>query len=358
MGSLEPTPAKKKQRTEYRQWTQRERDPTEVFVDIPKDNRIAVFVQFVEIYNDLAYDLLEEEPTSVQGRAKGPQARLVRPDATKSMYVFGATEVEVRTADEVFELWIKGLNKKRIAATLMNSESSRSHTIFIIKLVQAPVSMELQRSKELIRITQLNLVDLAGCEQQKKTGANGDLLKEASSINQSLGVLRQCVAALRENQVNPHGNKSVPFRDSKLTHLFKSFFEGRGRVKMVVCVNPRPEDSVQTLEVMKFAEKTQQIEINLFQQPKSSTSSGGNISPANSIDSDSFDLPDCLTADVDDEVAIIAILRLVEEGSKEMERLRKLRSEALKQLRQNSRQSNEEELTLKTRLTSSFSVSI
>ena len=38
----------------------------------------------------------------------------------------------------------------------------------------------------------------------------------------------------------------VPYRDSKLTNLFKNYFEGEGKVRMVVCVNPKCEDYDET----------------------------------------------------------------------------------------------------------------
>ena len=34
----------------------------------------------------------------------------------------------------------------------------------------------------------------------------------------------------------------VPYRDSKLTHLFKNYFDGEGKVRMIVCVSPKAED--------------------------------------------------------------------------------------------------------------------
>lgn len=39
----------------------------------------------------------------------------------------------------------------------------------------------------------------------------------------------------------------VPYRDSKVTHLFKNYFDGEGKVKMVVCVNPKAEDYEETV---------------------------------------------------------------------------------------------------------------
>lgn len=53
--------------------------------------------------------------------------------------------------------------------------------------------------------------------------------------------LRSCLEYLRENQ-KTGGNKMIPYRESKLTHLFKNYFEGEGQVRMIVCVNPQMAD--------------------------------------------------------------------------------------------------------------------
>eukprot|EP00074_Homo_sapiens_P068822 XP_011520542.1 kinesin-like protein KIF23 isoform X9 [Homo sapiens] len=72
--------------------------------------------------------------------------------------------------------------------------------------------------------------------------------------------LRTCMDVLRENQM--YGtNKMVPYRDSKLTHLFKNYFDGEGKVRMIVCVNPKAEDYEENLQVMRFAEVTQEVEV-------------------------------------------------------------------------------------------------
>lgn len=68
--------------------------------------------------------------------------------------------------------------------------------------------------------------------------------------------LRSCIEKLRENQKT---NKSgaVPYRNSKITHLFRNFFEGQGAVRMIVCINPRAADFDETVNVLQFAELTQ-----------------------------------------------------------------------------------------------------
>jgi kinesin family protein 3/17 len=73
-------------------------------------------------------------------------------------------------------LFFIGLSFRTIAATLMNAESSRSHSIFTIIIEMSTVDKD--SGKEIIKAGKLNLVDLAGSERQKKTGATGAQLKE------------------------------------------------------------------------------------------------------------------------------------------------------------------------------------
>ena len=55
------------------------------------------------------------------------------------MYVSGAVEVEVKSTEEAFEVLCRGQKKRRVAHTQLNQESSRSHSVFTIRLVQAPL---------------------------------------------------------------------------------------------------------------------------------------------------------------------------------------------------------------------------
>ncbi|KAJ8344424.1 hypothetical protein SKAU_G00317530 [Synaphobranchus kaupii] len=153
--------------------------------------------------------------------------------------------------------------KRRIANTQLNRESSRSHSVFIIKLAQAPLDADgdnILQDKDQVNVSQVCLVDLAGSERTSRTQAQGSRLREAGNINQSLMTLRTCIEVLRENQMCGT-NKMVPYRDSKITHLFKNYFDGEGKVRMVVCVNPKADDYEETMLVMRFAEMTQEVEV-------------------------------------------------------------------------------------------------
>ena len=79
----------------------------------------------------------------------------------------------------------RGFGRRSVAATQMNAESSRSHSIFTI-IIEVSQTVD---GKDAFRAGKLNLVDLAGSERQSKTGATGARLKEGSQINLSLSAL-------------------------------------------------------------------------------------------------------------------------------------------------------------------------
>uniref|UniRef100_A0A671SUF7 Kinesin-like protein n=1 Tax=Sinocyclocheilus anshuiensis TaxID=1608454 RepID=A0A671SUF7_9TELE len=229
---------------------------------VDEDSSYSVFVSYIEIYNNYIYDLLEETPIDPI-KPKPPQSKILREDQNHNMYVAGCTEVEVKSTEEAFEVFWRGQKKRRIANTQLNRESSRSHSVFIIKLAQAPLDADgdnVLQDKNQVNVSQLCLVDLAGSERTSRTRAEGSRLREAGNINQSLMTLRTCIEVLRENQMCGT-NKMVPYRDSKVTHLFKNYFDGEGKVRMVVCVNPKADDYEETLLVMRFAEMTQEVEV-------------------------------------------------------------------------------------------------
>lgn len=226
---------------------------------INEDNQYAVFISYVEIYNNSVFDLLEDGPPV----SRNLPVKIIREDGAHNMYVHGVTEKEIKSADEAFDAFYLGMKRKRMAHTSLNAESSRSHSVFTIRLVQAPVDElgeTVIQNKKFLSISQLSLVDLAGSERTNRTKNTGVRLREAGNINKSLMTLRTCLEVLRENQKNSTTNMA-PYRESKITHLFKNFFEGEGQVRMIVCCNPRIDDYDEIVQVMRFAEMAAEVQI-------------------------------------------------------------------------------------------------
>ncbi|CAH8503697.1 unnamed protein product [Heterobilharzia americana] len=247
-----------------------ERNCESTSVEVPWKSLFAVFVSFIEVYNNNIYDLLQDV-SDIPGR--NLTTRILREDTHRNVYVHGGVEVEVKSPEEALDVFCTGQKRRRVGQTALNLESSRSHCVFNIRLVRTGYDVkynEAVQDKESVIISQLCLVDLAGSERTSRSGTQGNRLKEASNINNSLMNLRKCIKALRDIQTNgirSRGNATtpggqtrvVPYRDARLTYLFKNFFEGDGRVAMLVCVHQAPEEYEETMHVLKFAETSQEV---------------------------------------------------------------------------------------------------
>lgn len=239
--------------------------------DLDHDYNYSIFVSYVENYNKYIYDLLDEvQPDQLYPlrshtgvRPLQQQApRQLRENPQKQVYIQDLTEVEVTSAEEALELFLKGNLRRKMGSTKLNADSSRSHSIFTIRLVRAPLNINgTEILPDHLSVTQLSIVDLAGCERTQRTGATGNRLKEAAHINNSLLTLRSCMEALRDNQRTSQPGKKmmIPYRDSRLTMLFKSFFEGGGKVNMILCLNPGSADVDETVNVLKFGEVSKDV---------------------------------------------------------------------------------------------------
>uniref|UniRef100_A0A9J8BQ57 Zgc:56231 n=1 Tax=Cyprinus carpio carpio TaxID=630221 RepID=A0A9J8BQ57_CYPCA len=209
----------------------------------------SVWVAFYEIYNEHVYDLLQLAQTS---KTKRRLALRVCEDSTGNSYIRDLRWVNVQNAEETSKILRVGNKNRSAAATKMNQSSSRSHSIFTIKLIR-------MEGDVVQGLSDLSLCDLAGSERCNKTKTFGERLKEAGNINNSLLILGKCIAALRNNQGCRMKMSYIPFRESKLTRLFQGMFCGRGRASMIVNINQCASTYDETLHVMKFSAVARQV---------------------------------------------------------------------------------------------------
>ncbi|KAK1319586.1 Kinesin-like protein KIN12B [Acorus calamus] len=201
---------------------------------------------FLEIYNEQITDLLEPSSTNLQ----------LREDLKKGVYVENLMEHEVATVKDVLEILIRGTANRKIAATHMNSESSRSHSVFTCVIE----SQWEKDSMTHLRYGRLNLVDLAGSERQKSSGAEGERLKEAANINKSLSTLGLVIMTLVDVA---HGKqRHIPYRDSRLTFLLQDSLGGNSKTTIIANVSPSICSANETLSTLKFAQRAKLIQNN------------------------------------------------------------------------------------------------
>ncbi|KAJ8774343.1 hypothetical protein K2173_011592 [Erythroxylum novogranatense] len=201
---------------------------------------------FLEIYNEQITDLLDPSQGNLQ----------IREDVKSGVYVENLREEYVFTMKDVTQLLLKGLSNRRIGATSINAESSRSHSVFTC-IVESRCKSNADGISSL-KTSRINLVDLAGSERQKLTGAAGERLKEAGNINRSLSQLGNLINILAE--ISQTGKqRHIPYRDSRLTFLLQESLGGNAKLAMVCAISPAQSCKSETFSTLRFAQRAKAI---------------------------------------------------------------------------------------------------
>ncbi|KAI6175419.1 Kinesin domain containing protein [Aphelenchoides bicaudatus] len=209
-----------------------------------EQTKFLVHVSYLEIYNEEIRDLL--------GEAKQQTKLDIKENGDRGIYVAGLSMHVCHDVKDCLRLMDTGFNNRHVGATLMNKDSSRSHSIFTIYV-------EALSENGSIRMGKLNLVDLAGSERQAKTGAQGQRFKEATKINLSLSALGNVISALVDGK-----STHIPYRDSKLTRLLQDSLGGNTKTVMIACVSPSDNNYDETLSTLRYANRAK----NIKNQPK------------------------------------------------------------------------------------------
>ncbi|XP_066144490.1 osmotic avoidance abnormal protein 3-like isoform X5 [Euwallacea fornicatus] len=214
-------------------------------ISVTSGVKYLAMVSYLEIYNEQIRDLLvPNDKLATNGSLS------LKETPTEGVTVPGLALHPVHNAQEAEFYLNMGSKNRMIGATLMNQNSSRSHSIFTISIEQ----LNNVNNNQSIRKGKLNLVDLAGSERQTKTGATGDRLKEATKINLSLSALGNVISALVDGKA-----KHIPYRDSKLTRLLQDSLGGNTRTLMIACVSPADRDYMETLSTLRYANRAKNI---------------------------------------------------------------------------------------------------
>mmetsp|Transcript_118387 Transcript_118387/g.334593 ORF Transcript_118387/g.334593 Transcript_118387/m.334593 type:complete len:1269 (+) Transcript_118387:131-3937(+) len=220
--------------------------------------RFLVTCSFLEIYNEIIFDLLVPRNKQAKGGLE------VREQKGIGVYVKDLTERVVDAAEKLDTLIENGFEHRSTAATKMNEGSSRSHCIFIIKLHQKDAEDESKNT-----FSKINLVDLAGSERAKSTEAEGDRLKEGANINKSLSALGNVINALSSVA---GGNKKifVPYRNSKLTRVLQESLGGNSLCTMVAAISPSSTNFDETLSTLNYAKRAKTIKVSATKNDEAS----------------------------------------------------------------------------------------
>ncbi|KAH9420523.1 Kinesin-like protein kif17, partial [Dermatophagoides pteronyssinus] len=212
-------------------------------ISTAENSKFLVQASYLEIYNEEIRDLLGTDIKKKLELKEHPETGVYV--GNLSMHIVN----DVRSCEMIME---NGWKNRSVGATLMNADSSRSHSIFTI-YIERMQTIDLESSD--VKFGKLNLVDLAGSERQSKTGAAGDRLKEATKINLSLSALGNVISALVDGK-----SKHIPFRDSKLTRLLQDSLGGNTKTLMIACISPADNNYDETLSTLRYANRAKNIQ--------------------------------------------------------------------------------------------------
>jgi len=184
-------------------------------------------ISCIEVYNETVQDLLE-------GSKK---------ITAFSTNMLAPTTVQVIDPAQLYPILKKARQQRAAAQTMCNERSSRSHSLFTLKLTGYHAQSHTETSGAL------NLIDLAGSERLYMSQVEGERLEETKAINKSLSSLSDVIQAIAKKE------KYIPFRNSKLTHLLQSHLGSESKTLMFVNISPLEQNLQESLSSLRFASK-------------------------------------------------------------------------------------------------------
>ncbi|XP_023164046.1 protein claret segregational [Drosophila hydei] len=185
---------------------------------------------FLEIYNEVLYDLLSNEQ-------KEMEIRMAKNCNKNEIYVSNITEETVTDPNQLRQLMQLAKMNRATASTVGNERSSRSHAVTKLELIGRHVE------KQEVSVGSINLVDLAGSESPKTSIR----MTETKNINRSLSELTNVILALLQKQDH------IPYRNSKLTHLLMPALGGNSKTLMFINVSPFQDCFQESVKSLRFA---------------------------------------------------------------------------------------------------------
>ena len=196
-------------------------------------------LSYIEIYNEKIKCLLSKK-----------DGLKIREDPNEGFIIPEKDSIDCQTPLSVFEGINLASKNRATGATNQNERSSRSHAILQLELIYNSID-------GLVRKSHLSLVDLAGSERIAKTGAEGQRLKEAQKINQSLTTLGMVIMSL-----TTPGSKHIPFRNSKLTLILKDSLGGSSKTTLLCTASRLKRHSEESIQTLYFASRAKTIKNN------------------------------------------------------------------------------------------------
>jgi len=206
---------------------------------------------------------LKAESTLGDDASSGKPSKLeIRTDIHGETIVQGLVSVEVNSFEEVCRIWEECLSTRarRLEEQGMDPKmfDASSHIISTLKVTSANIATGIGT------VGKIQFVDLASADLVRRRSASTASTHDAESVgtqsewrfaNRSLETLSECVEARIQY------NRSVPYRNSTLTHLLRDSLESDTKVLVIACCSDDVRDVQQTASILKFASRMRRVTI-------------------------------------------------------------------------------------------------
>jgi kinesin family member C2/C3 len=205
----------------------------------------------------------------------------IRTDLHGDTTVQGALGVEVESYEDVLSIWLECLEHRRhrlieLGFDLHSHESS-SHVIATLKVTSANIATGHGSCGRI------QFVDLAGAdvvERGSVAAGTGSVAPMSPSAASHDGILMSPVGSIGYSDLDEYRFqhrsletfsevvtarsqflRSVPYRNSTLTHLLRDSLEADTKVILLACVSPDPTDLQATAATLRFASRMRKVNI-------------------------------------------------------------------------------------------------
>lgn len=219
-----------------------------------------VKITFIEIYNRTLKDLLDEKTKKTD----------ILVDKYNITQIKGVDEKTCKSLEEVMDHFKKGSHLRKKAQTVMNNESSRSHSIFTVSIQQKSNSTLTSENlnDNAIRgdcssydlCAKFHFIDLAGSECVNYE--NIVRFTESNFINNDLMVLKRVFESLCNDKKDPY----IPFRDSYITRFLRDSFGNKSNTLMICCVSSSSVNLEESLKAVMFASEARNLKMGRQKQ--------------------------------------------------------------------------------------------
>ena len=217
----------------------------EIFNLFSNNNEIKKFnvkISYFEIFNEMINDLIENNNKNLE----------ILENNQKGIFINNLSEIQINNNNN--EKIEQILNKKEInkiksdsKEIKLNEKSNKNHLIF-------KIIIEYEKNDKKF-ISYLNFIDLAGSENLNKAKFEYIKNKEGSNMNKSLLAFNNIINKLSQNNKNCFIN----FRESKLTRLIQSIFNGNYKISLICNIIDDKEHYFETLNTIHFGLKAKNI---------------------------------------------------------------------------------------------------